>query len=135
MHSDHSSYVRALMTAVFAAAFAAAPGFAAQAPQHLISPNQLQQSTVVASQARQKNMNDLRQILSTPQAQEAFQRAHVSPERVNKAVAGLSDQELSQLANRARTAQKQFAAGAITNEELILILLAVILIVVIIIAA
>lgn len=135
MHSDHSNYVRALMTAVFAASFAAAPGFAAQAPQHLVSSSRLQQSTVAASQARQKNINDLRQILSTPEAQEAFQRAHVTPERVKKAVAGLGDQELAQLSNRARTAQKQFAAGAISNEGVILILLGVILIVVIIIAA
>jgi len=135
MQPEYSRYTRAVMAAVFAAAMSAAPVLAAPAPQHLVTPNQLRQSAVSASQARQRNIKDIQQFLSLPQAQKAFQQAHVSPEQVKKAVSGLSDQELAQLSQRATKAQSDFAAGAITNEELVLILLGVILLVVIIIAA
>lgn len=134
MHPEHSRFIRSLMTAVFAAAMAATPVLAAPAPQHLVTPGQLQDSAVQASQARWHNIEEIQQFLSMPQAQEAFQQAHVNPEQVKKAVSGLSDQELAQLSQRATTAQRDFAAGAITNNELIIILLGVILLVVIIIA-
>lgn len=132
MHSEHSRFVRALMTTVFAAAISVTPALSAQAPQHLVTPNQLQQSTVGASQARQRNMEEIRQFLSLPQAKEAFQRAGVQPEQVKKAVSGLSDQELAQLSQRATKAQKDFAAGMISTEGLILIIVAIILVILLI---
>lgn len=135
MHSEHSRFIRAMMTAIFAAAMAATPALAAPAPQHLVTPGQLQQSAVNASQARQHNIEQVQKFLSLPQAQKAFQQAHVNPEQVKKAVSGLSDQELAQLSQRSTKAQRDFAAGAISNDELIIILLGVILLVVIIIAA
>lgn len=128
-HSEHSRFVRAIMAAVFAAAMTASPAFSAPAPQHLVTPSQLQQSTVTASQARQHNIEELRQFLSTPQAEKAFQKAHANPEEVKKAVSGLSDQELAQLSQRATKAQRDFAAGGISTEMLILILVAVILVI------
>ncbi len=135
MHSDQSRIMRAMMTAVFAAAFTVAPAFSATSPQHLVTPGQLQQSAVSASQARQSNIQEIRQFLSLPQAKEAFQRAHVNPKEVKKAVAGLSDQELAQLSERAHKAQRDFAAGSISGDELILIILGVILLIVLIVVA
>lgn len=135
MHSNHSRFVRSLMTAVFTAAVTIAPAFCATAPQHLVTPGQLQQSAESASQARQRNIQELRQFLSLPQAQKAFQQAHVDPQQVKNAVSGLSDQELARLSARARKAQRDFSAGAISNQELIIILLGVILLIVIIIVA
>lgn len=131
-HPEHSRFIRAMMTAVFAAAITASPAISAPAPQHLVTPNQLQQSTVAASQARQHNIDEIRQFLSSPQAEKAFQKAHANPEEVKKAVSGLSDQELAQLSQRATKAQRDFAAGDISTEGLILILVAVILIILLI---
>ena len=132
MHSERSRFVRAMMTAVFVAAMTASPALCAPAPQHLVTPGQLQQSTVNASQARQQNIEQIRQFLSLPQAKEAFQRAGVQPEQVKKAVSGLSDQELAQLSQRATRAQKDFAAGMISTEGLILIIVAIILVILLI---
>lgn len=129
MHSERSRFARAMITAVFAAAMTASPAFSAPAPQHLVTPGQLQQSTVNASQARRRNIEELRQFLSTPQAEKAFQKAHANPEEVKKAVSGLSDQELAQLSQRAAKAQRDFAAGDISTEALILIIVAIILII------
>lgn len=135
MQPDYSRFTRAIMTAVFASAMSVPSVLAAPAPQHLVTPGQIRQSAVNASRGRRQNIQQLRQFLSSPQAQKAFQQAHVSPKRVEKAISGLSDQELAQLSQRASKAQRDFAAGAITNEELIIILLGVILLIVIIIAA
>lgn len=132
MHSEQSRFVRAILSAVFAAAMTASPALAAPAPQHLVSPDQLQQSTVSASQARQRNIEEIRQFLSMPQAKEAFEKAHANPEEVKKAVAGLSDQELAQLSQRATKAQHDFAAGLLGTETLILIIVAIILIILLI---
>lgn len=131
-HSQHSRFVRAMMAAVFAVAMTASPAFSAPAPQHLVTPNQLRQSTVAASQARQHNIEEIRQFLSSPQAEKAFQKAHANPEEVKKAVSGLSDQEVAQLSQRATKAQRDFAAGSISTEGLILILVAVILVILLI---
>lgn len=132
MHSEHSRFVRAMMTAVFAAAFTVPTAFAAPAPQHLVTPGQLQQSTENASQARQRNIRELRQFLSTPEAEKAFERARVDPQEVKNAVSGLSDQELAQLNQRAAKAQRDFSAGMISTEGLILILVAIILVILLI---
>jgi hypothetical protein len=131
-HPEHSRFVRAIMTAVFAAAMTASSAFAAPAPQHLVTPGQLEQSAITASQARQKNIQELRQFLSSPEAEKAFQKAHANPEEVKKAVAGLSDQELAQLSQRATKAQRDFAAGDISTEGIILILVAIILVILLI---
>jgi CHASE3 domain sensor protein len=135
MHSGGSRFFCALITAAFAAAITVSPAEAAPVPQHLVTPGALQQSAVSASQARQRNIEELRQFLTTPQAQKAFQQAGVNPEKVKKAVSGLSDQELAQLSQRATRAQRDFAAGAITNKELIIIVLGVILLIVLVIVA
>ena len=135
MHSEYSRFIRAIMAAVFAAATTAYPALAAPAPQHVVTPGQLQQSAVDASHARQRNIEAIRRLLSLPQAQQAFQQTHVDPEQVKKAVSGLSDEELAQLSQRATKAQRDFAAGEISNKALIVIIAGVILIVVLVIAA
>ena len=131
-HPEHSRFVRAIMAAVFASAMTAFTAFSAPVPQHLVTPGQLQQSTVNASQARQQNIQELRQFLSSPEAQKAFEKAHANPEEVKKAVSGLSDQELAQLSQRATKAQRDFAAGDISTEGLILIIVAIILVILLI---
>jgi len=53
---------------------------------------------------------------------------------VQNAVAGLSDEELAQLAQRASTAQTNFAAGNMTDHDLLLILIIVAALILIIVA-
>lgn len=133
MHSEYSRFTHALMTAVFAAAVTASPVLAA--PQHLVTPGQIQQSTLDASQARQRNIENIRHLLSLPQAQKAFQQTRVNPQQVKNAVSGLSDEELAQLSQRATKAQRDFAAGAISNKTLIIVIAGIILLIVLVIVA
>ncbi len=106
----------------------------AQAPQHLVSPGDLQKAAVDASQRRQQNIDTLNDFLSTAQAEKALQSAHMNPQEVMKGVAGLSDDELAQLASRANKAQSDFAAGNLGDRDLLIILVCIAALILIIVA-
>jgi hypothetical protein len=101
---------------------------------HLIPPTQLDQQVQASTAARQKQVQDLTQFLSTPQAVKAMKDARIDPVQVKTAIPSLSDAELAELSARADHAQRDFAAGVLSNQTLliiILVLVAVILIAVI----
>jgi len=104
------------------------------ADSHVVNPAELQNELVAASHARQHNMETVRQFLSTPIAEKAMRSSHVDPQQVKTAVSTLDDQELAQLAARATKAQADFAAGSLSDRDLILIILAVVALVLIIVA-
>jgi CDP-diacylglycerol pyrophosphatase len=106
----------------------------AQSSQHLVSPSDLRQSAVNATQVRQQNIEDLNHFFSSAQAQRALESAHMNPQEVKQAVAGLSDQELAQLASRTNKAQADFAAGNISDHDLLIILVCVAALILIIVA-
>ena len=60
--------------------------------------------------------------------------ADMQPEQVQQGVSNLSDQELAQLASRAQKAQADFAAGSLSDRDLLIILLAIAALVLIIVA-
>jgi hypothetical protein len=58
----------------------------------------------------------------------------MNSEQVKTAVSNLSDEEVDQLASRANKAQGDFAAGIISDHDLILIALAALVVIIIIVA-
>jgi len=78
-----------------------------------------------ASRARQRDLESVRQFLSSPRAERALKSARMDPARVKTAVSTLSDQELAQLASRAEKAQAEFAAGTLSDRDLIIILVCI----------
>ncbi len=134
MQSEFRPFVRALTSAVLVAAFAVPPTLVAQASNHLVTPSDLQRATVNASQARQKNQEALKKFFSSPEAQKALESARINPQEVKNAVAGLSNQEMAQLAQRVNKAQADFAAGQISNHNLLLILVFIAALILIIVA-
>jgi hypothetical protein len=94
----------------------------------------LQKATDDASQVRQQNADTLNSLFSSDQAQKALQSAHMNPQEVKNAVAGLSDQDLAQLASRAQHAQNDFAAGSMSNHDLLIILILIAALILIIVA-
>lgn len=130
----HSKFSCALTAAVFTAVFTVPPTLLAQAPDHLVPPSAIQQAAVNATSARQHNAETLQKFFSSPEAQKALESARMNPREVNKAVSGLSDQELAQLAQRANNAQSDFAAGDLTNRDLLIIIVAIAALILIIVA-
>ena len=132
------SHIRQSARIFIAAALAAMIGFTqtagAQAPQHLISPQDLRQAAQDATHTREQNEKTLRDFLTSPEAQKALDSAHMNPQQVQSAVAGLNDHELSQLAARAQNAQNDFAAGNLSDHDLLVILICIAALLLIIVA-
>ena len=72
----------------------------ALAQSHVVSLTELQSAAVSSTQARQRNIEAIRQFLSSPIAEKAMKTAHIDSKQVKDAVLRLSDQELAQLAAR-----------------------------------
>ncbi len=104
------------------------------AQNHIVSPAELQNALSAATQARQKNMETIRGFVSSPAAEKALKSAHIDSGQVKNAVSRLSDSELAQLAARASKAQSEFAAGTLSDRDLIIILVAIAALILIIVA-
>ena len=132
MRFDLKQSVRVVTACLLATIFAVPPSMLAQA--HVVSPSDLQKELVTATQLRQHNLETVRQFVSSDTAKKALKSAHMDPEQVKNAVSTLSDQELAQLAARADKAQADFAAGNMSDRDLIIIILAIAALILIIVA-
>ncbi|MGC2184590.1 MAG: PA2779 family protein [Terriglobales bacterium] len=119
---------------VLAAVFALPQNLVAEGAAHVVSPADLQRATVQASNLRQQNVEQVRQFFSSEKAEKALRSAHLNPEQVKNAVSTLDDAELAQLAQRTQKAQADFAAGTLSDRDLIIILVAVAVLILIIVA-
>ena len=131
MSFDSRKLARLAVACVLAVAFTVPATFA---QDHVVSPSDLQNEVVNSTQARQQNVQKVQNLLSTPTGQQAMESMHVNPEQVKTAVSSLSDQELAQLASKADKAQAEFAAGTLSDRDLLLIVLAVVVLIIIIVA-
>jgi len=91
--------VRALVACILVTIFAVPPSLVAQS--HVVTPADLQKEMVTSTQARQHNLETVRQFFSSQRAENALKSAHINPRQVQTAVSTLSDEELAQLASRA----------------------------------
>lgn len=124
--------VRLLIACLFVVFFTIPPDFLAQ--DHVVNPSDLKKEMVQATQERQHNLDTLDQFFSNPAAQKALKSARIDPQQVKTAVATLNDQDLAKLSARAEKAQTDFAAGRISDRDLILILVAIAVLILIIVA-
>ena len=106
----------------------------AQLEQHVVTPTDLSKVVVASTSARQKNLSTLKEFVSSEKAQQAIKAAHMNPDQVKTAVSNLSDGELVQLASRVQKAQNYFAAGVLSDRDLIVILVAIAVLILIIVA-
>ncbi len=127
----HRRYLQ-LVAAIFLFAVFVVPQLAAQS--HVVSPADLQNEAVSATQTRQQNIDSLTNALAAPKVQKAMKAAQLDPAQVKTAVSSLSNAELAQFASRANNAQNDFAAGRIDDHDLLLILVAVAALILIIVA-
>jgi len=132
MQFDFRQSLRVAIASVFVALFIVPTDTLAQS--HVVSPADLHKQAVAASQARQKNVETVQHFLSTPVAEKAMKSANVDPQQVKTAVSTLSDHDLAQLAARSDRAQADFAAGNLSERDLIWIILGIAVLVLIIVA-
>jgi hypothetical protein len=134
MHFDLRQSSRVVLAFVLAAIFALPQNLLAETATHVVSPSELQQAVVKTSTARQQNRDEVQQFFSSQRAQNALKSAHINPEQVKSAVSTLDDAELAQLASRVQKTQVDFAAGTLSDRDLIIILVAIAALILIIVA-
>ncbi|HZS72040.1 MAG TPA: PA2779 family protein [Candidatus Acidoferrum sp.] len=105
--------------------------FPARAQQHVVSLNELKEDSAKPAQVRHSNEQAIRGLLGSAAGQKALQAAGVDYQKVDKAVAQLSDEEAARLATRARQAQKDFAAGTLSDRDLLWIILIIVAVLVV----
>ncbi|HEX4546072.1 MAG TPA: hypothetical protein VH110_06890 [Candidatus Acidoferrum sp.] len=94
----------------------------AQEKQHVVSLGELTKDATEPAETRQANEEAVRTLLSSDAAQRALKSAKLDYQKVDKAVGQLSDADLHRLAERARKAQSDFAAGRISDRDLLWII-------------
>jgi hypothetical protein len=94
----------------------------AQDQQHVVSLGELSKDAARPAQTRQANEEAVRTLLSSEQGQKALKSAKLDYLKVDKAVGQLSDEDLAKLAERSRQAQADFAAGRISDRDLLWII-------------
>ena len=91
---------------------------------HVVPLTELHREAAAATASRQANLERVERFLSSELAQKALRSAKIDGDQVKAAMPLLSDDEMAQLASRADRSQADFAAGALTNQEITYILIA-----------
>jgi hypothetical protein len=106
----------------------------AQDKQHVVSLSELNKDAARPAQTRQANEEAVRTLLSSDTAQKALKSTNLDYQKVDKAVGQLNDEDLAKLAERSRQAQSDFAAGRISDRDLLWIIVIALAIIVLAIA-
>ncbi len=132
MTSFQQRLMRAATASILVVIFALPSSLPAQT--HIVSPAELQSEIIAATQVREQNLQTVDAFLSSPAAGKALGTTRLDPQQVKTAVATLNDAELAQLASRAEKAQSDFAAGDLSERDLLLIILGIAVLVLVIVA-
>lgn len=130
--SGFRQFSRILIVCTLVTSLGVPPSVAAEA--HVVSPGELQSAIFAATHARQRNREAVVSFLSSPNTEKALRTAHVNVKQVKTAVSSLNDDELARLAARAGKAQADFAAGRISDRDLLIILVGIAALILIIVA-
>jgi Flp pilus assembly protein TadB len=106
-----------------------------QAQTHVVSQSDIHEELVNSAKTRRKNMEITKRLFSSDETRKAMEAAQISPKKVDAAISTLSDEELARLASRADKLDQDFAAGRISDRDLLIIILGLAAIVLIIVAA
>jgi hypothetical protein len=135
MRSTFRQGVRSTVICAFIAIMAvAAASVNVWAQTHVVSPAELRQQMLDAARTRAANIETVKEFISTADGQQALRIAHLNPKQVQAAVSTLSDAEVAQLSARAAKAQRDFAAGDLSDRDLLLILIGIAALILIIVA-
>jgi hypothetical protein len=104
------------------------------AQTHVVSPSDIHKELVNAAKTRQQNLAKVKSLFSSDETRKAMEAAQINPERVDVAVETLSDEELARLASRADKLDKDFAAGRLSDRDLLIVILGIAALVLIIVA-
>jgi Flp pilus assembly protein TadB len=104
------------------------------AQTHVVGQSDIHKELVNAAQTRRENLQKVKGLFSSDETRKAMEAAQISPNRVDAALSTLSDEELARLATRADNLDKDFAAGRISDRDLLIIIVGIAALILIIVA-
>jgi hypothetical protein len=130
-----SGFARALVVCSLVFVLISQQGVIAQS--QVVRPSELKDAIEKASAARQKNRDQVRSFFTSKPVKTVLSKASISSDRIDRAVSAMSADELAKLAERTQKIQSDFAAGALSNQELtyVVIALAAAVLVLVVVAA
>jgi hypothetical protein len=120
---------RALTVALVASLAGGSARGQAQDKQHVVSLRELGKDSAGPAETRQTNEAAVRRLLSSEPGQKALHSAKIDYAKVDKAVGQLSDEDVARLADRSRQVQHDFAAGSLSDRDLLVIVIIAVLII------
>jgi hypothetical protein len=106
----------------------------AQEKDHAVFPSQLRNDVQKSAATRQTNEAAVRDMFASQAGREALKSAGMDYQKVDQAISQVNDDDLARMAERSREVQKDFAAGRMSDRDLIIILLVAVALILIIIA-
>jgi len=101
----------------------------AQEKQHVVSLEDLGKDTAKPAETREANEAAVRELFSSAAAQEALKSANVNYVKIDQAVSQLSDEDVAKLAQRSRQVESNFAAGNMSDRDLLVLVIIGVLII------
>lgn len=103
------------------------------AQDHVVSPADIRNALESSTATRQKEVAEVNQFLSSKEARDALQSAHLDYQQIQKAVPSLSDEDLARISARTEQIQTDFAAGFSNHDLLWLVAIGVLIIILVLI--
>ena len=122
-----------ILLAVCLATVGSAP-LRAQQKDHAVSSDQLRIDVQKSAAARQANEAAVREMFASEAGKKALNSAGIDYQKVDQAISQVNDEDLARMADRSHEVQKDFAAGRMSDRDLIIILLVAVALILIIIA-
>lgn len=104
------------------------------ASDHVVTSADLQKDLQTAAATRQQELIQVDHFFSSREAQKGLQIAHIDYQQVTKAVSSLNNDDLARIATHTEKAQKDFAAGSLSNRDLLWIVVGIAALILIIVA-
>ncbi len=105
-------------------------------PSNTVEGNiELPPSLANIAQTRQQNLEKTERLFSSDETRQDLEAPQISSEKVDAAISALSDDELARLESRADKLDKDFAAGRLSDRDLLIVILGLAALVLIIVAA
>jgi len=120
-------------TLLLAAAVTAGPMLAqSQADKHVVSLGELNKDAARPSETRRANEAEIRQLFATVDGQKALKTANVDYAKIDRAVSSMSDEDVARISERARAIDRDFAAGNLSDHDLLVILVVALIVIILI---
>jgi hypothetical protein len=95
-----------------------------QAQSQIVQSSELAAAIQKAAASRRTNLEQVRSFFSSKPVRAALSKSTMTPEGIDKAAVSLSDEDLAKLAQKTQKIQADFAAGAMSNQDLTYVVIA-----------